>query len=68
MTNWHQANAIRTNYRNRKKAAHIVDNSRYGFFALCGESYPIVTVNKEYADNLENGTCKKCLKKLQSER
>jgi len=68
MSNWHQSNAIRTNYRNRKKAAHIVDNSRYGFFALCGQYSPIVTVDKEYANNPKNKTCKKCLKKLQSEQ
>ena len=62
--NWHQQNAIRRDIALRNVKAHVVDHSRYGFYALCGQRIPQVTVAAEYAHKEHNNTCKKCLKKL----
>ena len=62
--NWHQQNAIRRNHELRHIKAHIVDQKRYGFWSLCGERVPQVTVEPEHAHKPHNNTCPKCLLSL----
>ena len=45
--------------------AHVVDEKRYGFWALCGVRVPQVTVPADVAREPRNApVCAKCLKKL----
>ena len=68
MSNWHEQKAIRTNYEFRHYAAHVVDNSRYGFYAMCGQHLPAVTVEEKHVGNPANKVCKRCLRKLEQSR
>ena len=62
--NWHSQNASKLEYRHRNKKAHIIDNSRYGFYSLCGQHIPTVTVDKKHAHEAISNTCKKCLSEI----
>jgi len=64
MASWHQSNAQRTNHGMRRFKAHVIDNSRYGFYAICGQRVPRITVSAKHADNPANHVCKNCQRKL----
>ena len=60
---WHQKAAVRRAIDTANVPAHIVDEKRYGFFALCGARVPQVTVPGEVAHEERNApVCAKCLK------
>ena len=64
--NWHKTNATKTANKNRAIKAHIVDNDRYGFYAICGKHIPRVTVDKSDIANPDNNVCKRCAAKIET--
>lgn len=62
---WHQAAAIRREYRLRKKTAHIrrPDYIRTGL-SYCGQYQPPFYVDREHAHNPANRTCQKCARAI----